>query len=426
MKKTLNHTVIPWFVLAASLVLGVVCAFVTEFNWNFLVALLLVFTLAIFYRNNFDKSIVIIVRTLLGAVFLFSGFVKGVDPLGTQYQIFDYFAAYGMMWANPLAKLIAVCMIAAEMVVGVALILNLRMMFTAWVVAAMMLFFTTTTLLDATIFSDRITDCGCFGKAIVLTNWQTFFKNLVLNIWVVILFFGRYRVRNTFSLLNEFIIAMLAAILFFTFQFYNLRYLPVIDFLDWKVGAKLNPPKTEPITFTYVYKNIETQEIIEFEWADRPEDLLENWTYVDLKIHDPNPPNLMIPIFDNNTDEGHDVSNWVADNPGYFFIVAIHDLDKTNFRNIPKIFALMDFANQNKHEFIFLFDLNTNQESIENFKQRTGRSDFNIFFSDDKSIKAIVRSNPGLILLHDGYVRNKWAWRDIPSVEEMKKFMNKK
>jgi uncharacterized membrane protein YphA (DoxX/SURF4 family) len=184
------------------------------------------------YRNNFGKPIVVIARTLIGIVFIFSGFVKGVDPLGTQYQIFDYFSAYGMMWANPFAKLIAVCLIAAEMVVGVALILNIRIPFTAWITAAMMAFFTTTTLLDATIFSDQITDCGCFGKAIKLTNWQTFFKNIVLNIWVVILFFGRYRIRNTFSLLNEFIIAMLTAVLFFGFQFYNLRYLPVIDFID--------------------------------------------------------------------------------------------------------------------------------------------------------------------------------------------------
>jgi triosephosphate isomerase len=103
--------------------------------------------------------------------------------------------------------------------------------------------------------------------------------------------------------------------------------------------------------------------------------------------------------------------------------VAIHDLGKTNFRNMNKIFALLDFAKQNDCEFKFLFDLNATPESIEKFKQKVGRSDFNIYFSDDKSIKAIVRSNPGLILLHDGVVLNKWAWAAIPSVENIQKII---
>ena len=140
MKKTLSHTVIPWFILVSSLVLGYLCAFVTEFSVLFSVALALILTLAILYRNNFEKPLVAIARILVGAVFLFSGFVKGVDPLGTQYQIFDYFAAYNMTWANPFAKLVALCLIAAEMVVGLALVLNLRIPITAWLTVAMMAF----------------------------------------------------------------------------------------------------------------------------------------------------------------------------------------------------------------------------------------------------------------------------------------------
>ena len=424
MKKTLNHTVIPWFILAVSLVLGYLCAFATEFTWSFTAALSLIFILAFFYRNNFGKPIVATARILLGAVFVFSGFVKGVDPLGTQYQIFDYFAAYNMVWANPFAKLIALGLITAEMIVGVALILNIRIPFTAWITVLMMAFFTTTTLLDATIFSDKISDCGCFGKAITLTNWQTFYKNIVLNIWLVILFFGRYRIRNTFSLKKEFLIASLTTILFFGFQLYNLRHLPVIDFLDWKVGVKLNPPRTEPVTFVFKYQHPETQEIREFGLQDLTAEITSTWKFIDRIEHDPNPPNLMIPIYDNRGVDGFEVSDFIADFSGYFFIVAIHNLEKTNYRNMPKIFDLVDYANQNGHEFMFLFDLNASDEAIENFKQRVDRRDFNIYFSDNKSIKAIVRSNPGLILLHDGYVRGKWAWRDIPSVERIGRIIN--
>jgi uncharacterized membrane protein YphA (DoxX/SURF4 family) len=423
MKKTLIHTIIPWFILASSLVLGVVCAFVEDFNFQFLTTLCLIFTLAILYRNNFGKPLVATARTLLGLLFLFSGFVKAVDPLGTQYQMFDYFMAYGTSWANPLALPASIGLIAAELIIGLALLLNIRMLITAWLAVLMMAFFTVTTFLDATIFSDRISDCGCFGKAITLTNWQTFFKNIVLNIWVVIIFFGRYRIRNTFSLRNEAIIIALSTFLFVGFQFYNLRHLPVIDFLDWKVNAKLNPPRTEPVTFAFTYKNKETQELVTFsEWADAPDDLHANWEFVSRQDFDPNPPNLMIAIYENRDDD-FDVSDFIADFPGYTLIVAIHDLEKTNFRNMNKIFTLMEFAKQHEIEFKFLFDLSATNESIEKFKQKVGRRDFNIYFSDDKSIKSIVRSNPGLILLHDGTVVKKWAWRDVPSEERFQKII---
>jgi uncharacterized membrane protein YphA (DoxX/SURF4 family) len=430
MKKILNHTVIPWFILISSLVLGVICAFVEDFNFQFLVTLCLILTVAFLYRNNFGKPLVATARTLLGLLFLFSGFVKAVDPLGTQYQMLDYFMAYGTSWANSLALPASIGLITAELIIGIALVLNIRMLITAWLAVLMMAFFTVTTLLDATVFSDQISDCGCFGKAITLTNWQTFYKNIVLNILVVILFFGRYRIRNTFSLKNEAIIIVVCSCLFLGFQFYNLRHLPVIDFLDWKVGVKLNPPKTEPVTFVFEYRNKITQEVQRFEIPERGGDWSmlptndPNWLLESRTDIDPNPRNIMIPMY-SSQDDDFDVSNFIADFHGYTFIVAIHDLEKTNFRNLNKIFALMDFANQNEKEFMFLFDLSATYESIEKFKQKAGRSDFNIYFSDDKSIKAIVRSNPGLILLHDGTVVKKWAWRDIPSVKRVRKFLTR-
>ncbi|MCL2026903.1 MAG: DoxX family protein [Bacteroidales bacterium] len=423
MKKTLNHTVVPWFILTSSLVLGYLCSIVTEFNWNFSIALALILTLAILYRNNFGKPHVAVARTLLGLLFMFSGFVKGIDPLGTQYQVQDYFSAYGTTWANPLSMMLSLALITAEFVVGVALILNLRISVTAWITVLMMGFFTITTWLDATIYSDKITDCGCFGKAITLSNWQTFFKNLVLNIWVVILFFGRYRIRNTFSLKNEVVMATLITILFLSFQFYNLRHLPVIDFLDWKVGVKLNPPKTEPVTYLFTYKNKETQDVHEFDSKNLPADLSTNWEFMETTIIDPNPRNLMIPIFDNNSEDGYDVSDFVADYPGYFFILAVNNLKKAKLKNMDKIFHLKDFASQHDHQFMFLFDLNTSEKGIKKFRNSADRNDFDIYFSDDKSIKAIVRSNPGLILLHDGVVVKKWAWRDLPTVEKIQELM---
>jgi len=426
MKTFLNHTVAPWFLLIASLVLAYVCVFATEFTWLYTIALTLVFVCALLFRNNFGKPAIVIARSLIGIVFIFSGVVKAVDPLGAQFQIMDYFAAYGVTWANPFAQILALGLNVAEILIGIALILNLRMAITAWMVALMMGFFTALTFADAAFSSDRISDCGCFGQFLILTPWQTFYKNVVLNIWVVIVFFGRNRIQNPFSFKTEAIIMVVSAVVFFGIQIYGLRHLPIIHFLDWQVGAQLSPPRL-PITFTTKFQNQETQEIREFTSAELAHLDRTVWNFVETIIHDPNDPNaasIMIPMFDDRGVNAHEVSNFVADRPGYTFIVAIHDIERASVRTMPKIFALMDFAMQNGHDFMFLFDSSISDETLGSFKQRAGRSDFNAYFSGKRDIMAIVRSNPGLILIHDGYIRGQWAWRDIPSVERIGKFVN--
>ena len=426
MKTILNHTLAPWLVLLASLVLAYLCAFATEFSWLYTAALSLMLVCAFLFRNNFGKPIIVIARSLIGIVFIFSGVVKAVDPLGAQFQIMDYFAAYGAQWADPLAQLLALGLNVAEILIGIALVLNLRMAITAWMVALMMGFFTVLTFLDAAILPDRVSDCGCFGQFLILTPWQTFYKNVVLNIWVIIVFFGRNRIQNPFSFKTEAIIMVASAVLFFGIQIYGLRHLPIIHFLDWQVGAQLSPPRL-PITFTTKFQNQETQEVREFTSSELANLDRSTWTFVETIIHDPNDPNaasIMIPMFDDRGVNAHEVSNDVAHRPGYTFIVAIHDIERANLRNMPKIFALMDFAEQNGYDFMFLFDSSITDETLENFKQRVGRSDFNAYFSGKRDIMAIVRSNPGLVLIHDGHISGQWAWRDIPSVERIRNFVN--
>ncbi|MCL2412649.1 MAG: hypothetical protein FWC98_00740 [Bacteroidales bacterium] len=425
MKTLLNHTATPWAILVASLVLAYLCALplAHEFTWGYTIALSLVFVCAILLRHNFGKNIIIIARILIGIIFIFSGVVKAVDPLGAQFQIMDYFAAYGAEWANPLAQLLALGLNVAEILIGIALILNLRMAITAWMVAAMMGFFTGLTFLDAAFASDRISDCGCFGQFLILTPWQTFYKNVVLNIWVVIVFFGRHKTSNPFTFKTEALIMIASAIVFFGIQIYGLRHLPIVHFLDWRVGAQLNPPRL-PVTFTTKWQNQETQEIREFTSSELATLDRTVWTFVETIIHDPNPPDLasiMIPMFDDRGVNAHEISNDVADRPGYTFIVAIHDIERANYRNLSRIFTLMDFAKQNGYDFMFLFDATITDNDLKNFKQRVGRSDFNAYFSGKRDIMAIVRSNPGLILIHDGHIRGQWAWRDIPSVERIQK-----
>ena len=133
-------------------------------------------------------------RILTAIVFLFSGFVKGVDPLGFAYKIEDYFVAYHVDWAMPLALAISVIMCTLEFTVGAMLLLNFRMKFTSWVLLLMMIYFTGLTLIDA--INNPVPDCGCFGDAIKLTNWQTFYKNVVLIIFAIVIFAYRKKFRN--------------------------------------------------------------------------------------------------------------------------------------------------------------------------------------------------------------------------------------
>jgi len=410
---------LPWAVVVLSLVLAVFCVYATEFSWLYKLALAAVFTGAVLYRNHFCKNAIILARTLIGIVFIFSGVVKAVDPMGAQFQIMDYFIAYGTEWANPFAQFLALGLNVAEILIGIALVLNLRMAITAWMVAGMMAFFSTLTLLDAAVFTDRVSDCGCFGQFLILTPWQTFYKNVVLNIWVVIVFFGRNRIANPFSFKTEAIIMITSAIFFFGIQIHGLRHLPMIHFLDWQVGAQLNPPRL-PITFTTKFENQNTQEIREFTSSELATIDRSVWTFVETIIHDPNDPNagsIMIPMFDCRGVDAHEVSNFVADRPGTTFIVAIHDIQTANISNMPRFFALVDFARKNNHDFMFLFDGNVTDEALETFKRRIIRQDFNSYFANNRDIMAIIRSNPGLILIQDGYITGQWAWRDVPSPE---------
>jgi uncharacterized membrane protein YphA (DoxX/SURF4 family) len=141
--------------------------------------------------TNLNYTLNVVCRWVVGIVFLFSSFVKGVDPMGTTFKVQEYMTAWsigGMSfeWALPLAGLLSGALICAEFLVGVMLVTSAYRRLSAWLLAAMMLFFTVTTLVDA--ITNKVTDCGCFGDAIKLTNWQTFWKNVVLDVptvWIV-------------------------------------------------------------------------------------------------------------------------------------------------------------------------------------------------------------------------------------------------
>ncbi len=185
--------------------------------------------------NWIMKIVRTLFRILVGVVFVFSGFVKGVDPVGTVYRMHDYFVAFGTTWANDYALLFTILLCVLEFILGISLLFNLWIRKTAWVLLPMMTFFTILTFFDA--FYTMVPDCGCFGDAVKLTNMETFIKNLVLMVFVIPIFIWRNRFKSLFKPAGDLLLLFSIAILFAGLSIYCLWHLPVIDFRGWKVGS---------------------------------------------------------------------------------------------------------------------------------------------------------------------------------------------
>jgi uncharacterized membrane protein YphA (DoxX/SURF4 family) len=366
------------------------------------------------------KIIAFISRVLVGLVFIFSGFVKGVDPLGTAYRMEDYFHAFGTPWADPLALFLSITLCAVEFTFGMALLLNLRLKMLSWPLLLLMIFFTGLTLNDA-IFNP-VPDCGCFGDAIKLTNWETFYKNVVLIIFVLIIFFYRknYVPWLTDRAGNIAVLVIFAG--FSIFSIYQYRHLPWIDFLGWKTGADLVPDNPGQAKVYLTYQNINTGETKEYlspnyPWNDSV--WIAEWEFVDQRIDDSEViRGHSLQIFDA---DGNDLTDLFIPNPDYQFIVAAYSLDAASRRGFEKIDRLFEGVNRDGYSLVVI--TGSLEDEVLEFSKNY-HPDISYYHADDIELKMMVRANPGLILLKDGIVLGKWHWRDIPDYEDMKEEFN--
>lgn len=355
-------------------------------------------------------------RILVGLVFIFSGFVKGVDPLGTAYRIEDYFIAFGTDWANPLSLFLSIFLCAVEFTIGVSLLLNLRLKLVSWPLLLMMIFFTVLTLNDA--IYNPVPDCGCFGDALKLTNWETFYKNIVLLIPVGIIFFYRNKFHSVFLPKIDHLAIMVIFAGFTFFSVYQYRHLPWIDFLGWKTGTDLVPDNQvkAKIYLTYRHKITgETKEYLSpnYPWNDST--WVADWEFADQRIDDSGViKGHSLKIFDA---EGNDYTEAFINNPGYQFLVASYSLDAASRKGFEKIDKLYNDVLLGGHSLIVL--TGSLEDEIQSF--RTGlHPGIEFYQADDVELKMMIRANPGLILLKDGVVMGKWHWRDLPGYNDLK------
>ena len=370
------------------------------------------------------KIAVEIFRVILGLVFIFSGFVKAVDPWGGAYKIQDYFSAFGFpefnFWALPLSFLQA----AVEFGVGVCLLIGIYRRVNTILALLIMLFMTPLTLYLA--IANPVTDCGCFGDALVISNWQTFYKNIFLLIAAIIVFIW-YRLMLPFFSRRAYFPAALWIYLFILgVSFYCFYYLPVLDFRPYKVGT--NIPEKMEIPENAEHDVYEVQLIYsknghqkEFTINDYPKGD-STWTFVDSKsrlikkgfqppIHD----------FSITNADGDDITSNILSNPSYAFLLIAHKLNKANDANVDKINDIYDFSKNKGYDFYAL--TSSLPDEIQDWIENTG-AEYPFCTMDDITLKTIIRSNPGLLLIKEGTIVDMWPNTGLPDIEEVTKLMD--
>ena len=369
------------------------------------------------------KIIKHIFRILLGITFIFSGFVKGIDPWGSAYKFNDYFNALGMEWLLWAAFPLGVFLAFAEFAIGVALLFNIFIRLFSWLAFLFMAFFLPLTLWIA--IKNPVTDCGCFGDAMVISNWETFYKNVVLMIFAIIVV--KYRNNMGWKWFEKpgFVLGATTVIAYFAIVFYSYNHEPILDFRPYKVGVNIpeamkipeDAPK-EVYENTFYYKNKNTGKVEKFTEQNYPWQDTVNWVYENMEskivqkgyeppIHD----------FTIQTPEGDNIIDFFIYDENYVFMLIAYNLDKSSRKPQEKINNLAGWAKENGLSFICLTSSLQDQSAA--FAEETGAT-YEFFNCDEITLKTIIRSNPGLIVLKNGVIIEKWHYNDIPTPEEFK------
>lgn len=359
---------------------------------------------------------VAVFRIILGLVFIFSSFVKGVDPMGTTYRVEDYLLVYGMDWMLSLALPMSVFLIAVEFLLGFAILFKLKPKLAALGVFLIMIFFTAVTWFDA--YYNLVPDCGCFGDAVKLSNWETFYKNVVLIVLATFVFFKRKTIVNRLPGWFQSLILFIFTGLFVWFTFYNYAHLPMLDFRDWKAGKDMKSTGEGEAKIYVTYKNNQTGEEKEYlspnyPWNDSV--WMAEWTFAKQRLDESGvirQHNLII-----EDEDGNDLTSVIIENSADQFLLISYDLDNANgeaMLQAAELFQKLD------NDGIALDMVCASDPSLIDKYNEVYQMEYPAYFADDIELKAMIRSNPGLVWLKNGVVMQKWHSNDFPDWEELK------
>ena len=374
-------------------------------------------------QSKAKSNLLLIARIIFGLVFLFSGFVKAVDPLGTAYKISDYLEAFSLTSLDFLAFPAALMLIAAEFTIGFNILFNVHLKATTWVASLFMLVMTPVTLYLA--ISNPISDCGCFGDAIVMTNWQTFYKNVVLCIILATIALLQKQSRPWLSNWGAWVVTLLPILISFGISIYCYNLLPILDFRPYKKGNNIiegmQIPEDAPLdkyetVFFYEKDGIEQAFTLDNYPAED-----STWTFVrqESKLIE---QGYVPPIHDFSivTEDG-DITDLILEDAGYTLLVISHKVEKAATKNIKCVKSTI--ANAKKAGANVIWLTSSYSDEIEEFKTQYGIED-TFGATDDITLKTIVRSNPGLVLIKDATVIEKWHHNALPSKDKLNQLIN--
>lgn len=371
------------------------------------------------------KKIAHICRLILGVLFVFSGFVKGIDPLGMTYKIIDYLEAFHLEALEPLAHASAIFLCFTEFAIGMMLLSGVLVPLFSTLALLFILFFTALTYYSA--LYNPVSDCGCFGDAIKLTNWQTFYKNIVFTIMAILLFIERKNLIFYLKCVVRSTIAATGLVFFLVVMIHSIRHLPIIDYRPFKEGVNITEamsiPEDAPADVyenTFYYKNRQTGKVEQFTDKEYPWNDTINWTFDHMdepklisKGYEPSISEFFV-----ETAEGDNVADYFLEEDNYTLFWIAYRLDKASDKNLEETEELAQWASEKGYNFIGLTS-NLPDEIIQ-FKEEKNIS-FDILQSDETVLKTIIRSNPGLMVTYKGTIVKKYHYNDIPSPEKFEK-----
>jgi uncharacterized membrane protein YphA (DoxX/SURF4 family) len=381
------------------------------------------------------SKIAILSRVCAGLVFIFSGFVKAVDPLGSTYKFIDYFNAFNIPWLEPAAFPLSILLSGSEFLIGICLLLFIRSRLANWCALLFMAGFTPLTLWLA--LTNPVHDCGCFGDAIILSNWQTFYKNLVISVLVIISFINRNSIKQWMHVKTEWSITAIIALLITGFSWFNYRHLPVIDFRPYKIGTNIPDAMIFPEDATAnVYKQYYTlrDTISDIQVSIESNIYMNDSSYwkegTTWKFISATEPVLVkegyqpaIHDFSISSLSGEDITQDVLTDTGFYFVLVAYDLKKSETERQSEINTLYSQAVADNHKFICLTAVTSSD--IEQFKT-VHNTAYEFYITDPITLKTIIRANPGLVILHNGTIKAKWHSNDIPGYDKIKmKYLKK-
>lgn len=370
-----------------------------------------------------------VIRVLLALVFIFSGFVKGVDPWGTAIKLNEYFQAFGLDFLSGARYAFSVILSAAEMLLGFCLLFRLGGRLTGRIALWFMVLFTALTLVLA--LWNPVSDCGCFGDAVKLTNWQTFYKNIILLLFAVVVVRADRPPKDTWSRprtpehggsrIVEFALGFCFLLFSLGVGLYSLRHLPIIDFLPYKAGVHLasgmqTSAQAGAREAILIYRDRNSGQEHEFSLQDTTWHDSLRWEFVDTRFVDPPQaasPQAEVLDFSVFDEQGDVAAGWLASD-GPWFLITLGDLSPLGEACRERYADLLAYSREQSIPVYAATSVSLPEER----SLVLGGEQVPLFNIDGTMLKTLIRAHRGLVLFQDGTLLAKWNCRDIPRFSE--------